>query len=202
MKVTLSFLISLNLALPMLYADQQKDEEALTLYEEPYKRPIGFTLNLGGLSSLSYEGRFMLGLFRNWSLMVSPSFQRTLEIPFYNFKERGISLFNVKRANLGLGLRYHIYDYDSRDHWYFEPMFRGGLTWAGDDEKKVKSFIPSILFGYTAIYEIGYTVSFGLGLEYEFLFGDMDYYMHRLKTSYFGITKLPLTGEFSIGWIW
>ena len=169
----------------------------------PYERPIGFSLNLGSLASLTYEGRFILGLVPNLSLVVSPSFQKTIDIPFYDFiAQRYVGAFDLKRFNVGLGIRGHFYEYDSWDGFYIEGMSRAGLTWAGEDPS-MWSIIPSLIFGYAAVYESGYTVSFGLGVEWKLLLGKPQGKNSKaLKKTYFGISKLPITGELSLGWTW
>jgi hypothetical protein len=168
----------------------------------PYERPIGFTLNVGGISSMTFEGRFLLGLFPHILLVASPSYQNTPEFPWYHPKHHRWSVFDIKRFNTGLGLRGHFYEYDSWDGFYIEAMGRGGVTWIGKEDY-MWSVIPSLIFGYAAVYDSGYTVSFGLGFEWEFLLDDnKGYHSEFLRTAYYGITKLPLTGELSLGWTW
>lgn len=167
----------------------------------PYERPIGFTLNLGSIVSMSFEGRFLLGLFPNVSLVVSPSYQNTPVLPLYHPKDKYWANIDIKRFNTGLGLRGHFYEYDSWDGFYIEAMGRGGMTWIGKEDY-MWSLIPSLIFGYSAVYESGYTVSFGLGLEYEFLGEKKGDKSEFLKTAYYGATKLPFTGELSLGWMW
>jgi hypothetical protein len=168
----------------------------------PYERPIGFSLNLGGITSMTFEGRFLLGLFPNMSLVVSPSFQNTPELTLYHIEKKHWSLFPIRRFNTGIGLRGHFYEYDSWDGLFIEGMGRGGMTWAGDDDY-MWSVIPSLIFGYAAVYKSGYTVSFGVGVEWEFLLGTpTGKQAEFLKTAFYGVTKLPLTGELSIGWTW
>lgn len=168
----------------------------------PYVRPIGFTINLASIASMTFEGRFLLGLLPNFSLVVSPSYQNTPEIPFYHPQRDQWSVFDIKRLNLGAGIRGHFYEYDSLDGWFLEGMGRLGMTWIGSDSL-MGSVIPSLILGYSTVYDSGYSVSFGFGFEWEFLFGGTPgYHTDFLKTAYYGITKLPLTGEFSIGWTW
>lgn len=170
----------------------------------PYERPISLTLNLGSISSMTFEGRFIWSMFPNVSLVVSPSYQHTPELPLYNPQTGKWASFNIKRFNVGVGVRGHFYEYDSFDGFFIEAMGRPGATWVGK-ENTMFSFIPSLIFGYAAVYESGYTVSFGLGVEWEFLPGQIkpgNPHSEFLKTAYWGITKIPLTGEFSIGWTW
>lgn len=168
----------------------------------PYERPIGFTINTISIASMTFEGRFFLGLFPNVSLVVSPSYQNTPELPLYHPQREEWSLFDIKRFNVGLGMRGHFYEYDSWDGLFIELMGRGGLFWVGKEET-LWSVIPSLIFGYAAVYDSGYTVSFGLGLEWEFLFGESKgNHTDFLRTAYYGITKVPLTGELSLGWTW
>lgn len=168
----------------------------------PYERPIGFTLNLGGITSMTFEGRFLLGLFPHVVLVVSPSYQNTPELPFYHPKRGQWSVFDIKRFNAGLGLRGHFYEYDSWDGFYIEAMGRVGKTWLNEEDSRL-SIIPSLIFGYQVVYDSGYTVSFGVGLEWEFLRGkpkgDKTEFLH---TAYYGISKLPLTGDLALGWTW
>lgn len=168
----------------------------------PYERPIGFTINAMSIASMTFEGRFLLGLFPNFSLVVSPNYQNTPEIPFYHPKEEYWTLFDIKRLNLGVGIRSHFYEFDSLDGLYIEVMGRAGMTWAGADPL-MWSVIPSLLFGYSTVYKSGYSVSFGIGFEWEFLLGEAKGdHSKFLKTAYYGISKVPLTGELSIGWTW
>lgn len=168
----------------------------------PYERPIGFTINLGAVLPMTFEGRFLLGLAQNLSLVVAPMYQNTIELPFFHPKRGQLSFFDIKRFNIGAGLRGHFYEYDSWDGWFIEALGRGGMTWVGSDQFQW-SVIPSLMFGYAAVYDSGYTVSCGLGFEWEFLIGkNPGYYTEYLKTAYYGITKLPLTGELAIGWTW
>lgn len=171
-------------------------------YKIPYERPIGFSINFGGITSMTFEGRFLLGLFPNMSMVVSPSYQNTPELPLYHPEKQNWATFDIKRFNTGLGLRGHFYEYDSWDGLFIEAMGRGGLTWAGQDEG-MWSVIPSLIFGYAAVYKSGYTVSFGVGVEWEFLIGEVKgKNAEFLKTAYYGVTKVPLTGELSLGWTW
>lgn len=171
-------------------------------YRLPYERPIGFSLNFGGISSMTFEGRFLLGLFHNVSLVVSPSYQNTPELPIYHPEKKQWGLFDIRRFNTGIGIRGHFYEYDSWDGLFIEGMARGGMTWIGTDPY-MWSVIPSLIFGYAAVYKSGYTVSFGVGLEWEFLLGQpTGKQAEFMKTAYFGVTKIPLTGELSIGWTW
>ncbi len=168
----------------------------------PYERPIGFTINLGAIPSMTFEGRFLLGLFHNVSLVVSPSYQNTPELPLYHPEKQSWGLMDFKRFNTGIGIRGHFYEYDSWDGLFIEGMGRGGMTWVGGD-KYMWSVIPSLIFGYAAVYSSGYTVSFGLGVEWEFLLGDPTGKQSEfIKTAYYGISKVPLTGELSLGWTW
>lgn len=171
-----------------------------TPYKVPYERPIGFSFNAAGLSSLSFEGRFFLGIVRNLSLVVSPMYQKTIELPIYNYKKEDITFFDFQRANLGIGIRGHFYDYDTRNNWYIEALGRGGMTWVGKD-KMAFSVIPSLMVGYETVYESGYSVSFGIGLEYELLLGEAGPDRAYLKESYF-ISKFPIVAELSVGWMW
>lgn len=176
-------------------------------YNPPYERPIGFTLNLGAISSMTAEGRFLLGLVPHLSLVISPMFQQTIDFPYYlpdASSDDFIGLFSIRRANLGIGLRGNFYAYDSRSHWYLEGLGRGGFTWVGK-ENYVWSVIPSLMVGHMTVYDSGYAVSFGMGLEWEFLLGkeeNMGPKTKKLKSTFIGMTKIPLTAELSIGWMW
>lgn len=168
----------------------------------PYERPIGFTVNLGGLTSMTFEGRFLLGLFPHILLVASPSYQNTPELPFYHPSKGYWSVFDIKRLNMGLGIRGHFYEFDSWDGFYIEGLGRGGMTWIGKDDY-AWSVIPSLIFGYEAVYESGYTASFGVGFEWEFLLGEpKGDNSEFFRTAYYGVTKVPLTGELSLGWTW
>lgn len=168
--------------------------------EDKWSRPIGFSLNLMSPFSLTYEGRAFLGLSKRFSLVLAPSFQYIPQIPWYSFKEKRARSFNVRRAHGGIGIKTHFYDYDSKDGYYLEAMGKAGATWFGGE--KNFSVIPSLLFGYSAIYDSGYFVSFGLGLEYEFLFNKKPKkFTKHMKSAYYRMTKMPIKGEFSIGWI-
>jgi hypothetical protein len=173
----------------------------------PYKRPLGFTYNFGSMASMTFEGRFFVGLVPQMTLVISPSFQYTPTIPFYDFyTSKWLDPMNFMRLNLGVGLRGHFYKYDSWDGWYLEAMARGGATWIGDDKEKSWSLIPSLIVGYQTVYESGYTINIGFGFEWEFLFGENKDDNHKnreaLQAAYYNITKLPLTGEISLGWSW
>ena len=197
----LIFFLSANAmaAKPAKKETPKKMESALSV---PYERPIGFTLNFGGITSMTFEGRFLLGLFPNVSLVVSPSYQNTPELTLYHPEKKQWAIFDIRRFNTGLGFRAHFYEYDSWDGMFIEAMGRGGVTWAGND-KYMWSVIPSLIFGYAAVYKSGYTVSFGVGLEWELLLSQATGESAEfLKSAYFGITKIPLTGELSIGWTW
>lgn len=198
------------LVLTMFFAVNASSEDAeaepkkhiVADIEIPFERPIGFSINIGALTSLTFEGRFIWGMARNFSLVISPSYQNTIQLPFYHFKRKELSAFDIKRLNLGAGIRGHFYEYDSRDGIYLEGLCRVGLTWAGADPS-MWSIIPSLMVGYTSVYDSGYTVSFGVGLEWEALLGTPPgYHSEFLKTAYWGITKLPLMGEISLGWTW
>lgn len=168
---------------------------------EKFNRPIGFNLNLASLLSLTYEGRFNLGLSPRFSFVASPSFQYIPWIPWYHPKRAQWSVFNIQRMNLGLGIKTHFYDYDSKDGFYLEALGRPGLIMIGLE--KYFSLIPSLIAGYTAIYDSGYTVSFGAGVEWEFIFGKKGrYYGDFYRSAYYSMTKIPITGELSIGWTW
>lgn len=168
----------------------------------PYERPIGFTFNVGGLTSMTFEGRFLLGLFPHILLVASPSYQNTPQLPFYHPSKGYWSVFDIKRLNMGLGIRGHFYEFDSWDGFYIEGLGRGGMTWIGKDDS-TWSVIPSLIFGYEAVYESGYTASFGVGLEWEFLIGEpKGDNSEFFRSAYYGVTKVPLTGELSLGWTW
>ncbi|HXW53342.1 MAG TPA: hypothetical protein VEL47_04465, partial [Myxococcota bacterium] len=165
--------------------------------------PIGFTINLAALASLTFEGRFLLGLAPHLSFVALPSFQKTIDLPFYDFKAKTfVDAFGITRANLGLGLRGHFYEYDSWDGFYVEGMSRFGMTWAGDDPF-MWAITPSLILGYQWVYLSGYTVSFGVGIEWELLLGrPPGRHSQILKTNYWNISKIPPTAEWSIGWTW
>lgn len=193
------------IAAPVLAeASLSKPEKYITKpYIVPFERPIGFTLNLAAVASLTAEGRFLLGLAKNFTLVVSPMYQNTIEIPVW--KDNIYPLYmDIRRVNLGLGVRGHFYEYDSWDGWYLEALGRGGLTWIGLDPR-VWSITPSLMLGHSSVYDSGYTVSIGAGLEWEFLLvrkKDRGNDTKYLKDAYLNITKFPLMGEISIGWIW
>jgi hypothetical protein len=135
-------------------------------------------------------------------LVVSPSYQNTPELTLYHPNNQNWGVFDIRRFNTGLGIRGHFYEYDSWDGLYIEGMGRGGMTWVGSDDY-MWSIIPSLIFGYAAVYKSGYTVSFGVGVEWELLLGaSTGKQSEFLKTAYYGVTKIPLTGELSIGWTW
>lgn len=186
-------------------SDSGKPEEAQEIVADikiPYERPMGFTVNLGSIVGMTFEGRYLLGLAPNLSLIVVPSYQNTLEIPFYHLEKQRLSVFNIKRLHVGAGIRGHFYEYDSWDGFFIEGLGRVGMVWAGNEDL-MWSVIPSIILGYAAVYESGYTVSFGVGLEWEFIMSKPTGTRSEfLQTAYYGITKLPLTGELSIGWTW
>lgn len=168
----------------------------------PFERPIGFTYNVGALSSFTFEGRFFVGLAPHISLIVSPAFQRTIELPIYHFRDGVWSAFHIKRLNLGLGIRGHFYEYDSYDGFFIEALVRPGLTWVAKDPS-MWSMAPSLLFGYAVVYESGYTVSYAIGLEPEWLLGTPPGKSSKfLQSAAFGITKFPIAGEISLGWTW
>ncbi len=209
MNKVFPILLSLVLLCPALMAKKEEvkkkaDKYISEPYDVPFERPIGFSLNVGALSSMTLEGRFLLGLAKNISLIVSPMYQNTIELPFYHPKNKAFAFFDIKRLNLGAGLRFHFYDYDSWDGWYIEPLGRAGMTWIGSDNY-VWSVIPSLMFGYASVYDSGYTASFGLGFEWEFLLAkkeNLGYYADYLQSAYYGITKIPLAAELSVGWMW
>jgi hypothetical protein len=81
-------------------------------------------------------------------------------------------------------------------------MGRVGTTWVASD-RFMGAIIPSLIFGYATVYESGYTVSFGVGIEWEILLGkSSNFHSNFFRDAYYGITKVPLTGELSIGWMW
>lgn len=190
------------------YADNsnKSEQEAFTKIKPqislPYERPIGFSINVGGIASMTIEGRFFLGLFPHIVLVASPSYQNTPELPFYHPEQGNWAIFDIKRMNMGIGLRGHFYEYDSWDGFYIEAMGRGGLTWLSKEDY-MWSIIPSLIFGYASVYQSGYTVSVGIGVEHEFLLTKAEGENSKfLTTAYYGVTKLPLTGELSLGWTW
>jgi hypothetical protein len=200
-----ALLLSLSILSFAIPFDQSQKESFTPIKPQislPYKRPIGFSLNVGGISSMTFEGRFLLGLFPHIVLVASPSYQNTPLLPLYHFQENYWALFDIKRLNMGLGLRGHFYEYDSWDGFYIEAMGRGGLTWVAKEDY-MWSVIPSLIFGYSSVYQSGYTVSVGIGLEYEFLLSEPHgEYSKFLKTAIYGVTKAPPTGELSLGWTW
>lgn len=164
--------------------------------------PIGFTLNFGGLTSMTFEGRFMYGLWPHISIVAAPSYQNTPELPWYHPKKGHWSLFDFRRAHMGVGVRGNFNDLNNWDGFFLEGLLRAGATWVGTDAA-IGSLIPSVIFGYSSVFESGYTVSLGVGFEWEFLLGKATgLYSDFLKTAYYGITKFPLTGELSMGWSW
>jgi hypothetical protein len=197
-----SFLIS-----TMGFSQTQAEKDAIDRnikadIQIPYKRPIGFTYNIGSITSMTFEGRFFVGVLPNITLVLSPSYQNTPRLPFYHPFDQKWAVFDFRRLNLGIGGRAHFYEYDSWDGWYIEAMGRTGITWLGTDDRSW-SVIPSLIFGYQTVYDAGYTINFGFGFEWEFLFGEGKHPNRDfLKTAYFETTKLPLTGELSIGWTW
>lgn len=203
MKKWFGFLLSVMfLAGPGIFANEIEPENRLAKdLIIPFERPIGFTINLGSITSMTFEGRFILGLLRNISLVIAPSYQNTPEIPLYDPADGQWTLFDFKRFNTGLGVRGHFYEYDSWDGYFIEGMARGGMTWLGKDDG-MWSFIPSLIIGYSTVYDSGYSVSFGLGFEYELLLGDAGPNGEFLRNKYFGISKVPFTGELSLGWMW
>lgn len=195
-------LMSFMLRAQEILSDEKDNNKYITTpYVVPYERPIGFSFNALGVVAMTYEARFFLGLGRGISLVVSPMYQKTIELPFYSYKTKETSFFDIQRANLGLGIRGQFYKYDSRNNWYIEALARGGMAWVGQD-KMVGSVIPSVMFGYETVYESGYSVSFGVGIEWEFLLGKKGADATYLKESYFSITKFPLIAELSVGWLW
>lgn len=203
--------VLLLVSLVALEAFGQKEDEP-KIYDQnsikadskvPYKRPIGFTYNLIAMTSMTFEGRFFVGLLPHITLALSPSYQNTPKLPLFHPFEKNWNPMDFKRFNLGVGIRGHFYQYDSWDGWYLEGMVRPGMTWLGDDDMSW-SVIPSLMGGYQTVYESGFTMNIGFGFEWEFLFGQGGNHAKRdwLETAYFGITKVPLTGELSVGYTW
>lgn len=204
-KYLLLFLSIKAFCLPIFSKNQINSEQYVTKhYEVPFERPLGFTLNLGAVASLTAEARFLLGLVKNITLVLSPMYQNTPELPIWKIDQEIPKFMDMRRFNLGMGMRAHFYQYDSYDGWYIEALLRGGMTSIQHDPW-LWSVIPSLMAGYQVVYDSGYTFSIGAGFEYEFLIprnkslGDNAQY---LKETYFSITKVPLIAELSIGWIW
>lgn len=193
--------------LPSLLSAQENSEPTYITepYVTPYKQHLGFSFNALGVSSMTFEGRFFWGFARNFSLIVSPSYQNTIELPFYHVQREEMAFFDIRRLNLGLGARAHFYEYDSKDGWYIEALGRPGLTWIGQDDY-YWSVTPSLMVGYETVYDYGYTVGFGMGLEWEFLLKNkskLGYHADYLTSAYFvNVTKIPLMAELSLGWLW
>ena len=184
--------------------EEMKNKYITKPYVVPYERPIGFSFNLAGITSMTFEGRFLLGLARNFSLVVSPSYQNTIEFPFYHPEREEMNFFAIKRFNLGAGIRTNFHEYDSLDGWYIEALGRAGMSWIGQDEP-AWALTPSLMIGYETTYDFGYLVSFGVGFEWEFLLSKkekMGYYTDYLTSAYYGITKIPIMAELSVGWLW
>lgn len=207
-RLTMRIFIVLGLCLMGcgLWAEQgKKDNKYITEpYEVPYERPIGFSFNVLGISSMTFEARFLWGLAQNFLLVVSPSYQNTIELPVFHGVEKTVAFFDIRRFNVGAGIRAYFSKYDSRDGWYIETLGRMGKTWIGKDDS-AWAVTPSFMVGYQTVYDYGYTVSFGLGGEWEFLLVDkekMGYHTQYLKSAYYNITKFPLMAELSVGWQW
>lgn len=208
MKKMFQIVMAAALIASLAHAENNSDEQSKPPQrieadiKVPYERPIGFTYNLGSIVSMTFEGRFLLGIWHNFTFVASPSVQIIPELPFPPVKNENWSAFGIKRFNLGLGIRTHFYEYDSLDGFFIEAMGRPGMTWVGEDPF-MWSVIPSLIFGYSTVYESGYSVSFGLGVEWEFLIGEATgHHTEFLKTNFYGVSKLPFTGELSIGWTW
>lgn len=207
-RLTMKIFIVLGLYLMGcgLWAEQGlKEKKYITEpYEVPYERPIGFSFNLFGVTSMTFESRFLLGLAQNFLLVVSPSYQNTIEMPIFHTGENTVAFFDIRRLNLGAGIRAHFPNYDSRSGWYIETLGRIGKTWIGEDDS-VWAVTPSFMVGHQTVYDAGYTVSFGIGGEWEFLLVGKEkigYHTKYLKNAYYNITKFPLMAELSVGWQW
>lgn len=190
-------------------ASQNASARLINIPKAPYERPFGFTVNFAGLFSTTYEAKAFIGLIENLSVVIAPNYQNTPDLPLYDMYSEALTFFGFKRLNLGLGIRHHFFDYDSKNGWFLEYMVRNGLTWFGEDEKSRYSLIPSIMVGYSKTYDSGYTVSFGIGPEYEIIFGkekDIGYHESIIRSytfaSPFVVTKVPVTAEISLGWMW
>ncbi len=187
----------------ILFLSTSVSGRLIEVAREPYERPIGFNLNFGGLFSLTYEAKVFVGLTENISAVAAPTYQNTIEVPIFDYRDsQSLTFFGFKRFNLGLGFRHHFFDYDSRDGWFMEYMVRNGVTWMGEDEHAKYALTPSIMLGYSKVYDSGYFVSFGGGISYEVLFGkEVGYHEYLMKNNYF-ITQIPFVTEIGLGWMW
>lgn len=204
-RATMKILIALCFSLVSFLTHAENQNNYITKpYEVPFERQIGFSFNMFGVSSMTFEGRFLLDLVPHLSLVVAPSYQNTIELPFYHPKRKEMSFFDIKRFHLGTGIRATFDEYDSRNKFFIEVLARPGLTWIGKDNSNW-SIIPSLMAGRSMVYDSGYTVSFGVGFEWEFLLAkkeDLGYHADYLTSAYYGITKIPLMAELSVGWMW
>jgi hypothetical protein len=78
---------------------------------------------------------------------------------------------------------------------------RFGTTKIGKNAKGQYALTPEILCGYAWLFDNGFNISAGIGAEYEFLLGDDEMGAKHMKEKGPGFTKMPVSGELSIGWV-
>jgi len=82
------------------------------------------------------------------------------------------------------------------DSWYVQPEFDAGFSRWGSQGFWTVS--PSVIAGYTWVWDSGFLINLGLGAQYRIAFIDKD----LLGKDTFGVSGILPTGEFSLGWAW
>lgn len=98
----------------------------------------------------------------------------------------------------GLSLKFYLSGQAISDSWYLEPAIFGEFNMPRGRDR-FWGIIPTVIGGYTWVWDSGFVINLGLGAAYGHNFVESAYWdKHRP----YGVQGLMATGEFSIGYSW
>lgn len=144
--------------------------------------PLGF---LGGNLPLS----FRLGLNDNVALGIHG------EARFYGWNRytRGFG------GGLGVSAKFFLSAPTFQDSWYVEPSLMVHYYSLQDSRAKFWNISPSVVGGYGWVWDSGFSLNLGLGVQYSYAFID-----HKVfgDATIWDIHGFGPTGDFSLGFVW
>ena len=110
---------------------------------------------------------------------------------FFGFGET-----KIHGAGGGVSFKFFLSGSAISDSWFVEPGLDAGYS--NYDKKGYWSLSPSVIAGYTWVWDSGFLINLGLGAEYTHAFVDKGF----ISKDSFGLQGILPTGEFSLGWAW